>query len=85
MTLSPDDLTLMCEIEERGRQLADHIGAVQSAIEFEALSSAQSAADVDQVMSFTRRLDVVVAEYTEFQTLLRQLVARLRQRIGGAP
>jgi hypothetical protein len=84
MKLSPNDLTLMCEIEERGKQLADHIGRVQSSIEFEALSSACSSSDVDRVMSYTKQLNAVVAEYSEFQLLLRTLVARLRQQSGAA-
>jgi hypothetical protein len=85
MTFSPEELVLLCEIEERGRLLSDHIDQVKDSIEFEALTVATSPVDVDQVMSFTKRLDVVVAEYSAFQTQLRQLVALLRLKAGAGP
>ena len=78
MKLTPEVLVLLCENEERGRLLAEHIDQVKDSIEFEALTAATAPVDVVQVMGFTKRLDTVVAEYQAFQTQLRLLVAQLR-------
>ena len=81
MTLTPEDATILCEIEERAAALAKRIEEVKASIEFEALASATSTRSVDYAMSFSAKLDQVTADYTAFQTFLRGFVAKLRLRV----
>lgn len=77
--MSPEDATLLCEVEERAARLVDRIDQVKSLIEFEALAAAGDIGHVDRAMRFTAHLDAVTAEYQAFNTQLRWLIARLRK------
>ena len=77
-TLTPEDATILCEIEERAALLVTRIESVKASIEFEALAAAAHVDQVDQVLAFSGQLDAVTCEYLAFQTLLRRFVARLR-------